>query len=86
MEIFDGKLNTTNNYINIIKALQTGPVVTLMEVPLSSPNFGLDFYSYANGIYTSPYCGKCVPTFTSKGALTSNSLNACLGLVNHGKS
>ena len=83
-EIFDSKLNYTNNYINMIKALSTGPIVAMMEVPLGAPNLGLDFYTYADGIYTTPYCGKCVPAYSSTGSVTKTSLNTCFGRLNHG--
>lgn len=85
MEVFDKSFNITNNYINMLAAVAVQPIVALMEVPSAAPNYGLDFYSYASGIYITPYCGTCVPKLNADGSINAAALSTCLNRLNHGK-
>ena len=84
-EIFDRKLNFTNNYINMMAAVATQPIVALMQVPMASPNFGLDFFQYASGVYITPYADICQATLNADGSINYPSLSVCFGNLNHGE-
>ena len=83
-EIYDSKLNFTNNYLNMMAALQKGPVVAMLQIPTNAPNYGADFYQYASGIYVTPYCDVC-NVVINNGQVTASSVNTCFARLNHGK-